>query len=480
MQKKEHGLLEAFSNGKLSRRDLVESLIRLGIKTPAIAAAMNTASSQVLASDFNWKKHQGTRIHLLLNQHPYTDALLANLKTFQSMTGITVTHDIYAENIYFDKVTAALSSGSHQYDAIMTGAYMTWTYGPSGWLADLNEWIHDPEKTAPNYQWDDILPGLRASTAWSGRAGDILGSDGAKQWCLPWAYELNNISYNKEMLEKTNLSPPTDMQDLIEISSQLKTDLNTVYGIGTRGTRSWATIHPGFLSAYANFGQRDFSTQDNGKLKAAMNTPESIEFHRLWVEMIQKAGPQDWESKTWYQVAQDFGEERSAMIFDADIIGYFMNDKSHKTFGKVGYSPFAANPDASAPTPNVWIWSLAMPTHSKQKDAAWYFMQWASGSDHAVYGARGMDFVNPVRKSVWGDEYFRQRLETYYPGYVSQHEISAPGAKIYFTPQPLFFDLTTQWAEMLQKMVAKSIPVDEALDQLAHSINQQLEDHGLS
>ena len=49
-----------------------------------------------------------------------------------------VTYDIFPEDVYFDKVTAALSSKSTQYDAFMTGAYMTWTYGPAGWIDDLN------------------------------------------------------------------------------------------------------------------------------------------------------------------------------------------------------------------------------------------------------------------------------------------------------------------------------------------------------
>ena len=64
-------------------------------------------------------------------------------------------------------------------------------------------------------------------------------------------------------------------------------------------------------------------------------------------------------------------------------------------------------------------------------------------------------------------------------GYLEQYDASAPGAKIYFTPQPLFFDVTTQWAETLQKMVAKEVPVDEGLDQLAASIDKQLKDAGL-
>jgi multiple sugar transport system substrate-binding protein len=90
-----------------------------------------------------------------------------------------------------------------------------------------------------------------------------------------------------------------------------------------------------------------------------------------------------------------------------------------------------------------------------------------------------MDFVNPVRQSVWDDEQFRQRIKESYPGYLEQYEASAPGSKIYFTPQPLFFNLTTEWAASLQQMVADQVPVDEGLDKLADSVNRQLKSAGL-
>jgi multiple sugar transport system substrate-binding protein len=89
-----------------------------------------------------------------------------------------------------------------------------------------------------------------------------------------------------------------------------------------------------------------------------------------------------------------------------------------------------------------------------------------------------MDFVDPVRQSVWKDEAFRTKLNKY-PGYVDMFDASAAGASIKFTPQPLFFDVTTEWAATLQKMVAKQVPVDEGLDQLAESINRQLQEAGL-
>ncbi len=194
--------------------------------------------------------------------------------------------------------------------------------------------------------------------------------------------------------------------------------------------------------------------------------------------MIQQSGAPDWATHTWYQVGNDLGAGVSAMIYDADILGYFQQSGTAEA-GNIAYAPFAANPEAQAPTPNIWIWSLAMSNFSEKKDAAWYFMQWASGPEHALFGAREMDFVNPVRASVWADETFRQRLNSSYPGYVEMHDVSAPGASIKFTPQPLFFDLTTEWASTLQQMVANQVPVDEGLDALAESVNSQLADSGL-
>ena len=137
--------------------------------------------------------------------------MIGDLEAFKALTGMNVTYDIFPEDVYFDKVTAALSSKSDQYDAFMTGAYMTWTYGPAGWIEDLNTYIKDPAKTNPAFAWDDVLPGLRASTAWDGVAGSELGSGKAKQWCIPWGYELNNITYNRTIFDKVGVKPPQNL-----------------------------------------------------------------------------------------------------------------------------------------------------------------------------------------------------------------------------------------------------------------------------
>ena len=172
----------------------------------------------------------------------------------------------------------------------MTGAYMTWTYGPAGWIADLNEYIKDPAKTNPNYNWDDVLPGLRASTAWNGVPGGELGSADAKQWCIPWGYR---AQLRSPTTARCSTRPASSRRRTCESWSTTAAKLHQgpwrrPYGIGVRGSRSWATIHPGFLSGYSNFGQKDLTVTD-GKLKAAMNTAGSKAFHKHWVQMIQES-----------------------------------------------------------------------------------------------------------------------------------------------------------------------------------------------
>ena len=479
MYEKEIDLIEAFRRGQMGRRGLIRGLGALGVSAAAAGTLVNMVATRAMAADFDWQAHSGKSVKLLLNKHPYTDAMTANLDAFKALTGMDVTYDVFPEDVYFDKVTAALSSGSSEYDAFMTGAYMTWTYGPAGWVVDHNEWIQDSSKTSPTYNWDDMLEGVRKSCAWNGRPGGELGSEDAKQWCIPWGYEQNNLSYNAAMMSQIGADVPTNMDELVSVAAKAQSDLDGVYGIGVRGSRSWATIHPGFLSGYANYGQSDLNVSEDGKLSAAMNTATSREFHEKWVGMIQDSGAADWSTHTWYQVGTDLGAGKSAMIYDADILGYFMNGGGNAMAGELAYAPFAANPAASAPTPNIWIWSLAMSKFSKDLDAAWYFVQWASSQEHGLFGAQQMDFVNPVRASVWADEMFRDRIASSYPGYVEMHDVSAPGASIKFTAQPLFFDLTTEWAASLQKMVAKEVPVDEGLDQLAASVDRQLKDAGL-
>ena len=478
MADKINDTLEAFAAGRMGRREMLARMGQYGIGAAAATTLLNRMQSSALAAtSYDWKAQSGKSIKLLMNKHPYTDALLKNIDGFKTLTGIDVTYDVFPEDVYFDKVTAALSSKSTTYDVFMSGAYQTWQYGPAGWLVDLKKFINDPSETSPDYAWDGILPNLRASTAWSGVPGEALGSANAKQWALPWAWELNSIAYNKRILDAAHMEPPKDLPHLIEMVAKISKDIPGVYGIGTRGSRSWATIHAGYLSAFANYGAKDFDTS-SGKLVPAMNSKEAKAFTKLWIEMVQKGGPKNWTTYTWYEVANDLGAGTSAMVYDADSAAFFQ-EKGTKEAGNIVYHAFTPNPEASRPTPNVWIWSLAMSNFSRQQQAAWKLMQWATSTQQLTLGATKADLIDPTRQVVWDNQDFKTRMQSY-PGFLDQFAASSPGAKIYFTPQPLFFNVTTNWAAALQKMYSNQVSVEDGLDQLAADIKSQLSNAGIT
>ena len=67
-------------------------------KIATIILMVGCLSMMVVTSalaEFDWKAHDGTEIKLMLNKHPYTDALLAHLNEFTEKTGIQVTFDVF-------------------------------------------------------------------------------------------------------------------------------------------------------------------------------------------------------------------------------------------------------------------------------------------------------------------------------------------------------------------------------------------------
>ncbi|MEE4417665.1 hypothetical protein V2S23_28710, partial [Klebsiella pneumoniae] len=70
-----------------------------------------------------------------------------------------------------------------------------------------------------------------ASTAWDGVAGSELGSGKAKQWCIPWGYELNNITYNRNVFDKVGVKPPKNLDEMLEVAAKITKDAGGPYGV---------------------------------------------------------------------------------------------------------------------------------------------------------------------------------------------------------------------------------------------------------
>ena len=436
--------------------------------------AATTAAPAAAAGNFDWKKYSGTSIKLLLNDHPYEQALVAELPKFTELTGIKVTYDIFPEQNYFDKVTIDLSGGQGGYDAFMTGAYMIWQYAPAKWMEPLEPYINDPVKTNPDYDFNDILPWLAASERWNLEPGaQNLGK--GSQYALPWAFETNAFMYRYDLFEKDGLKPPTTLDELVAVAKKFKELHPDMAGIMVRGSKNWATIHPGYMTMYASYGCKDYDE----KMHPVMNSACAVEVTNKWIDMVKAAGPQAWTTYTWYQCGSDFGAGKSGILFDADILGYFQNVPGGSSIsGKVAWAPGPKGPDGKLNT-NIWIWSLAMNAASKNKDATWYFLQWATGKDFLTTGATKYTMVDPVRQSIWDNPAFKTKMAESKNYFETFQEISKGDARIQFTPQPLFFETTTEWAATLQDIYAGTVTTQDGLNKLVDKLTVMLKQAGI-
>ena len=479
-KRKSKDLAKAMFQGDISRRDFFARMGKLGIAGGATVTAYDLFANRAMAADFDWRKYSGETIKLLLPKHPYADHLVKGLPGFTALTGINVETDTLPEGPFFEKKSSELNSRSSTYDAFMDGIMFAWGELLAGQLADLNEFIGDADLTSPTYDWEGMLPNMRASCSWSGVPGDSLGGPGSKQMLIPLGWEGNCVSYNREIFDKVGVEPPRNLAEMREVSAKINRDAGGPYGLSVRGAANWGTIHPGYLSGFTSFDARDYQAQD-GKIRATMNSNQGKQFTEQWVDIVRESGPPKWTEYFWYNVGQDLGAGACGMIFDADILGFFQNgDPENPARGKIAFAPFAANPAKNgAPDSNLWVWSLGMNNYSRKKEAAWLWMQYSTSPERLLDGAvRGNNVINPSRTSIWRDSDFISRLEADYPGYLEQYRALVDNCRLYFTAHPLFAQSADKWARKLHEIHANSVPAGEALDQLAEELNNDLDRAG--
>ena len=418
-------------------------------------------SGPSVSGAFDWKKASGTTLKLLQTPHPYQQSFQPLLKEFTELTGIEVKADLVPEADYFTKLNTELAGGTGDHDAFMLGAYFIWQYGPANWLEDLNPWIQNSSATNAEYAFDDIFEGLRTSTQWDFKVGSPLGTGG--QWAVPWGFENNVVAYNKKYFDAKGIKLPDSFDNFIQLAVDLTDRGANRYGVATRGSKSWATIHPGFMTQYSREGAVDYTVAD-GKLAAAMNSDAAVAFTQKWVDMMKKGGPTSWTSYEYPNCTGDLGDGTAMMVYDADSATYPKNRKgASKEAGNLGWYAGPPGSDGNYKT-NLWTWSWAMNARSQNKLAAWIFIQWATGKEAMTKAVAAGSYADPVRKSVF-DSTFKDQLKDQ-PGYLDAFEQVIGSSKIQFTPQTQFFGTTEDWASALQDIYGGA-DAKTRLDELA-------------
>lgn len=370
-----------------TRRAVLMSLLGAG-------AAIGVAGSAVRAEDFNWRQKEGTEINIGFSAHSMSDALISMLPDFERKTGIKVNYEVAPENDFRVKLNAQLAAGDGSVDIFMTGPSTNWEYSAGKWIEDLQPYVDNSKLTAPDWDFADLFPNAVNVNRWTGEEFGGLGK--GPLYAIPMNEEGYSLAYRKDVLDKAGVKVPETVDELVAAATKLngfELDGKKLSGFVARGQEFWPTLITGYGSVLAAYGATDVNADGT----SAADSPASIEATRKWVELL-KTGPSDIASYGWEQAQADFAAGNAVFLLDADHMAeVFENPQKSQVVGKVGYALAPSGPAGRGS--GIWLWSLGMNAFSKNKDAAWLFIEWASSKEIM---AKTVPFgnINPTRKSV--------------------------------------------------------------------------------
>lgn len=397
------------------------------------------------------------------NLDAYVDYVVARLPEFERDTGIKVHVDIIESDDYYSNQIQHKLAGSEPADVFMSGPVLVWQHVGAGLVQPLDEFIAG---TDPAWDFNDFFPSLIRSNRWTGRLGDPLGEGPLLE--IPVNCESYNLAYRKDLIEQKGIAIPETYDQLLGAAKTATGSFGgrQVYGTIHRGVLVWHTIYTGHATQFWSLGATDF----DDRMRCVIDSPAGVEATEYFFRQLRAAGPDQWDTRHWYQLAMDFCDGQYAFLIDSDhYVAYFEDRARSRMAGKVGYALPPMGP--AGRRPNLWTWSLVMNSRARDKEAAWQFMQWASGKE-LLLGSALKGNMNPTRRSSWDNPRFAAELANWGDfGRVSR-DLIENHARVLVRPAPNYLELATRWAGALHEIYRKEKSVREALGDARKDIDR--------
>lgn len=321
-------------------------------------------------------------VYVSVANHPWTDAVLANVDEFEAESGLNVEVTSYTEDQLSQQLNVRLNANADDIDVMMVRPLQEIrTFDRNGWLADLTEQTTGDQE----WDWSDFQEGPQDSVTVDER---VLG--------VPLATEREVLYYRTDLLDEAGLEVPETLEELEEAARTIQEENDDVFGFVSRGARAAAvTQFSSFLYSYG----ADWVAEDGS---SGIGTPEAREAYTFYSDMLRNYGPPGVTNMSWPEAMGIFTQGRAAFYTEADSLYTNATDPSNSTVSDtVGFAPFPAGPAGSHPT-NVPSWALSVPESSTNHEGAWEFIRWATNQENTLLAQE--NGVIGARASAWEAE----------------------------------------------------------------------------
>ncbi|MBP0618021.1 ABC transporter substrate-binding protein [Jiella mangrovi] len=351
------------------------------------ALALSTTAGSALAQGFDWKAHKGETITFLANNNPVASAILKHQDEFTALTGIKLKVDSYQEQQMRQRLLTVLNARSDEVDVFMTlPSREGRQYAAAGWYTDLTPFVKD--SVSSDYDFD----GLGKALVDAARFDGILTG-------LPLNIEGPVLYYRTDIFKKCNVEPPKTIADIQSAAQTIKKCDSSITPFASRG------LKPALPYTFSNF-LHNMGGEYMKDGKSNLCSPEGKAALQAYANLLKDYGPPGVVNYSFYQLTSLYRAGRSAMSFQSSNEFPSVMEGGAR-LKDTAIVPLPKGDGGSVPT--TIGWALTISAFSDHKDAAWYFLQWATSPK--MQAELALEGIAPPRQSVSQDPQYKAWLE---------------------------------------------------------------------
>jgi sorbitol/mannitol transport system substrate-binding protein len=286
----------------------------------------------------------------------------------KSHPNIKVKFVTYDENTERANVEKDVAAGGGQYDVVMIGPNDIGAWSKNKWIDPLTSYANSDA----SYDVADLLPSIK----------DALSSNGTL-YAVPFYGESSFMMYNKQMFAAAHVTMPANptWTQIAALAAKLNNPSKGVAGICLRGLTGWGDNLASLDTVVNTFGGQWFDTKWN----AHLTSPAFEQATNFYVNLVKKDGEKGAGNDSFNQCLNIMEQKKAAMWYDATVAASTLDAKGSPIDGNVGFAPAPVMKTKASGW--LWSWALALESASKNKSAAWKFMDWATSKQYIAYDA---------------------------------------------------------------------------------------------
>jgi sorbitol/mannitol transport system substrate-binding protein len=379
------------------------------------------------------------------------------------------------ENDLRSKITQDVATNAGKFDIATVGSYETPIWAHNGWVDDLTPYFDKMSAgDKSSYNYNDLLKPIMSTLSYQGHA-----------YAVPFYGESSFLMYNKQIFAQHNVTMPLHptWDQIAHLAQVLNDPAHGVAGILLRGQSGWGMNMAPLDTMINTFGGSWFDLN----WKPQLSTPPVQQAVTLYAKLLQNYGEPGASTSGWQECLGLMGQGKGAMFYDAtSLAGVLETPSQSKIAGQIGYAyaPTAVTTNGSR---WLWAWSLDMIKSSRNKDAAFQFMTWATSSQYLTLAGKtfGWASVPPgTRTSIYQNPDYQKAapfaqvtldsINTATPDHPTLNPVPYHGVQYVGIPQ--FESVGQSISDLMSAVVAKKITVSQALQQsdqlLAAQVNK--------